>query len=214
MPLCPCSASNSSTSLIEIAPRSPASACPSAANARASSMVSSAERDSASSTAARIPANARAPLSSRPWSRAGTPDVRLPTTCETTACNPSGENGLPMKSTTLGALAKRASRSAACPRATMTTTGTLASPGSPARRRQISAGSRFGIRPSRRMRSGTVRASRTSASAAVSSTAVATPYPASMSASSMTFRTVGLSSITSRCPAAMFAVRSVLQEGK
>jgi len=201
MPLCPCSASSSRISLIEIASRSPASAWPpSAANARASATAASAERDSASSTAARTPADARESASdsvSRPPPLA---DVRLPTTCETTACRASGENGLPMKSTTFDAFAKRDSRSSPWPRATIRTTGTRCRAGSAANRRQISAGSRFGISPSRRMRSGTVRASRTSASPAWSSDATETAYPACASASSMTFRTVGLSSITSRCP--------------
>ena len=105
MPLCPCSASISSTSLIEIASRSPASAWPSAAKARASATAASAERDSASSTAARTPGRCARVARPTGVSRPGpASDVRLPTTCETTACSASGENGLPMKSTTLDGL--------------------------------------------------------------------------------------------------------------
>ena len=211
MPLCPCSDSISRISLIEIASRSPASAWPMAANARASATAASAERDSASSTAARTPAEARVSASESVSRMPNLSEVRLPTTCETTACRASGANGLAMKSTTLDALAKRASRSSPWPRATITTTGTRPSAASLANRRQISAASRLGISPSRRMRSGTVRASRTRVRPASSSEAVETTYPASDKASSMTFRTVGLSSITSRCPPGMTSAPSCLK---
>ena len=97
-----------------MASRSPASANPSAANARASASPASVDCASASRSAGLAGARAAEPAS-RP----------------TIACSASGENGLPMLSATLGSLARRASRSPACPRVVISTTGTRASAASP-----------------------------------------------------------------------------------
>ena len=183
--------------LSEIAARLPASSSPSAANARASATPLSA--GSADSESASATANDVAVRPSDPGRR---------TTRATTACSASGENGLPIVSTTLDALAKRSSRSAACPRAIITTTGTRASAGWSVSWRQKSAASRPGMRPSSRISSGTARASRIKARADSPSAAASTRCPASESARSTTFCTVGLSSMTSRYSPGMGLVSS------